>query len=86
MVVWSFGLVLHCSLIFYFSFRHLPYLKIRQVYASYFIVYVGIAMAAVTAKAPFSGRFEAAAVFTLPFADFCSCCPWYCTATLFIEK
>ncbi|HIZ77453.1 MAG TPA: TDT family transporter [Firmicutes bacterium] len=53
MVVWSFGLVLHCSLIFYFSFRHLPYLKIRQVHASYFIVYVGIAMAAVTARLPF---------------------------------
>ena len=38
---------------FLFSFRHLPYLKIRQVHASYFIVYVGIAMAAVTARLPF---------------------------------
>ncbi len=47
--MWLFAIALHLTLIFYFSLRFMRRLDLKNVYASYFIVYVGLAVAAVTA-------------------------------------
>ncbi len=48
---WFSGLGLHIILILLFTKRHMLNLKIKSVYPSYFIVYVGIVVASVTAPA-----------------------------------
>jgi len=47
--IWILAILLHVILIFYFTFKFMIHLQMPQVHASYFIVYVGIAVAAVTA-------------------------------------
>lgn len=47
--IWYFAIGLHIVLIVYFTFRFMWKLQMPKVFASYFIVYVGIAVAAVTA-------------------------------------
>ncbi len=49
--IWYLGIVLHVLLILYFTFRFLLKLNMKAVFASYFIVYVGIVVASVTAPA-----------------------------------
>ena len=46
---WLAAIALHLTLMVYFTFQFMMKLKIKDVFASYFIVYVGIAVAAVTA-------------------------------------
>lgn len=53
-MVWMAAIALHLTLMVYFTFQFMLKLKIKNVFASYFIVYVGIAVAAVTA--PTHGR------------------------------
>lgn len=53
-VLWLGAIALHLTLMVYFTFQFMLKLKIKDVFASYFIVYVGIAVAAVTA--PTHGR------------------------------
>lgn len=49
--IWSIGLLLHIFLIIRFSIRHLKDFKIKKVFPSWFIVYVGIVVGSVTAPA-----------------------------------
>lgn len=49
LIMWSTGLILHCILIVYFTFKYILKFDIKKVFPSYFIVYVGIAAASVTA-------------------------------------
>lgn len=49
--LWMVAIALHATLMVYFTFQFMFKLKIKNVFASYFIVYVGIAVAAVTAPA-----------------------------------
>ncbi len=48
-VLWIIAIALHVALMIYFTVRFLFHLKLKEVHASYFIVYVGIVVAAVTA-------------------------------------
>lgn len=47
--VWLFAVVLHAALIVWFTFKFLRRPRLETVFASYFIVYVGIVTAAVSA-------------------------------------
>ncbi len=60
--IWFFAIALHLILIIYFTLKFILKLQMPKVFASYFIVYVGIAVAAVTAPA-----FEALAIGTAAF-------------------
>lgn len=51
LILWITGLVFHILLIFWFSKKFVFSFKIKQVFPSWFIVYVGIAVAGVTAPA-----------------------------------
>lgn len=50
-LIWYFGIALHVLLIIYFTARFVYKLNIKTVFASYYIVYVGIVTASVTAPA-----------------------------------
>lgn len=50
-VIWIAAIVLHIALILYFTCKFIVKLQMPKVHASYYIVYVGIAVAAVTAPA-----------------------------------
>lgn len=60
--IWLFAIVLHLILIIYFTIKFIVKLQMPKVFASYFIVYVGIVVAAVTAPA-----FEALSIGTAAF-------------------
>ncbi len=49
--IWLFAIGLHIALIVYFTIKFIVHLQMPKVFASYFIVYVGIAVAAITAPA-----------------------------------
>lgn len=49
--IWLFAIVLHIVLIVYFTAKFIVKLQIPKVFASYFIVYVGIVVASVSAPA-----------------------------------
>ena len=49
--IWIFAILLHVVLIVYFTLKFIVKLQIPKVFASYYIVYVGIAVAAITAPA-----------------------------------
>lgn len=51
MYIWFFAIALHIILIIYFTIKFVAKLQMPKVFASYYIVYVGIAVAAVTAPA-----------------------------------
>ena len=51
MVIWFIGIALHLALIIYFTKKFIMNLQMPKVFASYYIVYVGIAVAAITAPA-----------------------------------
>lgn len=51
MYLWFFAILLHIALIVYFTVKFIYKLQLPKVFASYFIVYVGIVAAAVTAPA-----------------------------------
>ena len=51
MYIWYFAILLHIVLIVYFTVKFILKLQLPKVFASYYIVYVGIAVAAVTAPA-----------------------------------
>lgn len=48
---WFVGVILHALLIIWFSIKFLPNFSIKKVFPSWYIVYVGIATASVTAGA-----------------------------------
>lgn len=50
-VIWILGIVLHIALIIYFTSKFILKLQMPKVFASYFIVYVGIAVVSITAPA-----------------------------------
>nr|WP_294464162.1 TDT family transporter [uncultured Sellimonas sp.] len=50
-VIWILAILLHIVLILYFTVTFILKLQMPKVFASYYIVYVGIAVAAVTAPA-----------------------------------
>lgn len=50
-VIWILAILLHIVMILYFTVTFIVKLQMPKVFASYFIVYVGIAVAAVTAPA-----------------------------------
>lgn len=50
-VIWYVGIVIHVCLILYFTAKFIRKLALEKVFASYFIVYVGIVVASVTAPA-----------------------------------
>lgn len=49
--IWLLAIALHIVLIIYFTVRFIVKLQMPKVFASYYIVYVGIAVAAITAPA-----------------------------------
>jgi len=49
--IWLAGLILHCLLIILFTIKYIANFNIKKVFPSYFIVYVGIVCASVTAPA-----------------------------------
>jgi len=49
--VWYFAILLHAVLIIYFTIKFIFKLDIKKVFTSYFIVYVGIVVASVSAPA-----------------------------------
>lgn len=49
--IWYLAIGLHIILMVFFTKNHLMHLKIENVYAGYFIVYVGICVASLTAPA-----------------------------------
>lgn len=49
--IWILGIVLHCALIIWFTFKFILKFNISKVFASYYIVYVGIVVASLTAPA-----------------------------------
>ena len=49
--IWIAAILLHAVLIVYFTFKFIVRLQMPKIFASYYIVYVGIAVAAVTAPA-----------------------------------
>ncbi len=49
--IWLFAIALHIVLIIYFTAKFIVKLQMPKVFASYYIVYVGIVVAAVTAPA-----------------------------------
>lgn len=49
--IWILAIVLHIILIIYFTVKFIVKLQMPKVFASYYIVYVGIAVAAITAPA-----------------------------------
>lgn len=49
--VWYFAIALHMALIIYFTVKFIFKLQMPKVFASYFIVYVGIAVASISAPA-----------------------------------
>lgn len=49
--IWIFAIALHVLLIIYFTVKFIVKLQMPKVFASYYIVYVGIAVAAITAPA-----------------------------------
>lgn len=49
-VVWVVAIALHVALIVFFTAKFVAKIKFQAVFASYYIVYVGIAVAAVTAS------------------------------------
>ena len=51
MIIWFIGIALHLILIIYFTKKFILNLQMPKVFASYYIVYVGIAVAAITAPA-----------------------------------
>lgn len=51
LVVWYFAIALHVAMIVYFTVKFVVKLDLTKVFASYFIVYVGIVVASVTAPA-----------------------------------
>lgn len=51
MYIWFLAIALHIVLIIYFTIKFVLKLQLPKVFASYYIVYVGIAVAAVTAPA-----------------------------------
>lgn len=51
MVVWFAAIALHAALIIYFTAKFIFKLKLEKVFTSYYIVYVGIAVASITAPA-----------------------------------
>lgn len=51
MYLWFLAVLLHVALIVVFSIKYLVHFDIKKVFASWFIVYVGIAVAGVSAKA-----------------------------------
>lgn len=51
MYIWFFAIGLHIVLIVYFTVKFILKLQLPKVFASYYIVYVGIAVAVVTAPA-----------------------------------
>lgn len=46
---WIVGLLIHCIMIIYFTWKYVIKFDIKKVFPSYFIVYVGIVAASVTA-------------------------------------
>lgn len=50
-VLWMAAILLHAALIVYFTMKFIVKFDFKKVFASYYIVYVGIAVAAVTAPA-----------------------------------
>lgn len=49
--IWYFGILLHIVLIIYFTKTFILKFDLKKVFASYFIVYVGIVVASITAPA-----------------------------------
>jgi exfoliative toxin A/B len=48
-LMWIAGILIHCVLIIYFTIRFIPGFRVQKVLPGYFVVYVGIAAASLTA-------------------------------------
>lgn len=68
-MLWFLAIFLHAALIVFFTIRFILRLDLKKVFASYFIVYVGIATASVTAPA-FSMQGLGTGIFWFGFAAF----------------
>lgn len=65
-VLWFTGIILHCLLIISFTFRFILKFDIKKIFPSCFIVYVGLAVASITAPA-FSMEALGQAIFWISF-------------------
>lgn len=50
-MIWSIGVVIHIVLFLMFTDRYVKYFELKNVYPSWFIVYVGLAAASITSPA-----------------------------------
>lgn len=49
--LWALGIAVHMLLIFWFSWKFMRRVKLQEIFASFYVVYVGIGAAAITAPA-----------------------------------
>lgn len=47
--LWYLAIIIHCSLAIYFSIRFIPQQKIKDLYGTHFIIFVGLAIISLTA-------------------------------------
>ena len=67
-IIWYFAILLHIVLIVYFTVKFILKLQMTKVFASYFIVYVGIVVASISAPA-FNKQAIGAAFFWFGFVS-----------------
>jgi len=68
-IMWIVGLAIHCALIIFFTKKYILNFDIKKVVPSYFVVYVGIAVASVTAPV-FNASAVGMAAFWFGFAAY----------------
>lgn len=67
--IWYTGIILHGIFVLLFSMKYLLHFNIKKVFPSYFIVYVGIVVASVTAPA-FESLFLGQVIFWIGFIGY----------------
>lgn len=83
--LWYIGFAGHALLILWFSFKFLHKFSIKTVFPSWFIVYVGIAVGALTAK-PFGQILLGKAAFWFAFSSYLALLPVVCYRVLKIKQ
>ncbi len=84
-IIWVVGLIAHILMIFWFSKNFVLSFKIKQVFPSWFIVYVGIVVASVTAPA-FKMNTAGQIIFWFGFASYIVLLPIVLYRTLKVKE
>lgn len=84
-IIWTAGLIAHILMILWFSKKFVSSFKIKQVFPSWFIVYVGIVAASVTAPA-FKMNIAGQIIFWFGFASYIVLLPIVLYRTIKIKE